>query len=133
VKVGEYIRCVRDSRGISGPALATATGISQSSISRIERGAYKRDGPSAVELSSIAIALDVPLTDLVEMLRAEMGAHKSTSAAASKPPVTLDRLGELESRVATLEQGLVTALATAEAALERVQHLQPSSAQGRTR
>ena len=61
-EVGPRLRRLRDERGVTLAELATATGISKSTLSRLESGQRK---PSLELLLPIAEAHQVPLDDLV--------------------------------------------------------------------
>ena len=56
------ILIIREARGMSQAELAEATGLSQSAISRFERGAYN---PSLPNMRSIARALNCSVGDLL--------------------------------------------------------------------
>ena len=57
-----HILSIREARGMSQAELAEATGLSQSAISRFERGAYN---PSLPNMRSIARALNCSVGDLL--------------------------------------------------------------------
>src|SRR5690349_225303 len=61
-RVGPRLRQLRTQRGITLTTLATATGISKSTLSRLESGQRK---PSLELLLPLATAFRVPLDDLV--------------------------------------------------------------------
>lgn len=60
--VGPRLRRLRDQRGVTLSALATATGISKSTLSRLENGQRR---PSLELLLPLAHVYNVPLDDLV--------------------------------------------------------------------
>ncbi len=59
IDIGMRIRNLRESRGQSQRALASASGLSANAISLIERG---ENSPTVASLYRLAAALDVPLT-----------------------------------------------------------------------
>lgn len=61
VDVGNKLREMRETRGLSIRALARQSGLSANALSMIERG---RSSPSVSTLYKVAAALDVPITDL---------------------------------------------------------------------
>jgi transcriptional regulator with XRE-family HTH domain len=61
-EVGPRLRSLRERRGVTLTALATTTGISKSTLSRLETGQRK---PSLELLLPLAEAYQVPLDDLV--------------------------------------------------------------------
>ncbi|WP_084125081.1 helix-turn-helix domain-containing protein [Demequina sp. NBRC 110054] len=70
--VGDRLRAIRASRGLSLGALAAAAGIGKGSLSEIERGSRN---PNLSTLYSLANALDLPLAWLLaERPGAELGA-----------------------------------------------------------
>ncbi len=66
--IGSGIRRLRAQRGMTLQALATATGLSASMLSLLERG---KTGPSIGTLVVIASALDTPMAELLGAERAE--------------------------------------------------------------
>lgn len=68
MNIGPAIRHYRRARGMNQLALATAAGLSQSDISRIERGQQALD---TERLEALATALDVRPSDIIA--RAEPG------------------------------------------------------------
>lgn len=60
--VGDRIRTIRTDRGYKQEYLATAAGVTQAHISRVERGIAK---PTFAEMVSIARVLECPLEDFV--------------------------------------------------------------------
>lgn len=69
--IGEYLRQVRVSRGLSQTAVAEALNRSQSFVSKYERGELKLE---LVELVVICDALGISLTELVHTVAA-IGGH----------------------------------------------------------
>lgn len=61
-RIATNLRALRAEHGLSLEALATATGVSRSALSLIERG---QNSPTAVVLDRIAVGLNVTLSDLV--------------------------------------------------------------------
>ncbi|CAM3302269.1 MULTISPECIES: helix-turn-helix domain-containing protein [Paenibacillus] len=61
---GEYIRKLREQKGLSLNQLATKSGVSNAQISRIENGL--RDLPRPETIKKLAIGLDAPQAELME-------------------------------------------------------------------
>ena len=76
-RLGKRIRLVRVDRGLSQEQLAGTAGMSRNFVSSIERGAH---GVDVVRLRWLAMALDVPLTVLIEASTDAVAAALSTSA-----------------------------------------------------
>ncbi len=76
--VGARIKDMREARGITQRDLATATGITQATISRIEKG--KVQNPEAEILHKIAMAFGMTLEDLIgwHHLKKRAGSHNAT-------------------------------------------------------
>ena len=64
-KLGTYLQNARQAKGLSLIALAEQCDVADSTISRIETGAFR--APAADKLAQIAEALDVPLADVFAM------------------------------------------------------------------
>ena len=64
MSLSDYIRKMRKRKGWSQRDLATASGISNAEISRIEAG--KRKEPSSSVLKAIANALNIPVEELLQ-------------------------------------------------------------------
>jgi transcriptional regulator with XRE-family HTH domain len=108
VRLGEYLRSVREDRKISQDALAEKAGLSQSAISRLERGENKKNDPGAVVLSSIAPILGLSLDTLIHMARADAIADGTLIALSAEPqftpPASVDRLQALVESVEALRR-----------------------------
>jgi transcriptional regulator with XRE-family HTH domain len=63
VPIGDVIRAARIAKGLKQAALATAAGVTQGQISRLEKG--ETLNPTHDTLARIAEALDMPLTQLI--------------------------------------------------------------------
>jgi len=61
---GDFLRKVRESKGVSVMQLAERTNLSRTEIYRLEKG--ERVNPSAPVLKAIALALNTPLSDFLE-------------------------------------------------------------------
>jgi len=61
----KYLKQLRNRRGMTQRELATAANISGAEISRLESGF--RQKPSPVVLKSLALALDVPYSELMRI------------------------------------------------------------------
>lgn len=127
VRLGEYLRSVREDRKISQDALAEKAGLSQSAISRLERGENKKNDPGAVVLSSIAPILGLSLDTLIQMARADAiadGTLIAPSAVQTTPPAAApDRLAALEIQVGGLTRDVLLAQKSALEALELARQL----------
>ena len=64
MSLGEFIKEKRNLKNWSQRDLAAKSGVSNAEISRIESG--KRKEPSSSVLKDIAVALDVPVEDLLQ-------------------------------------------------------------------
>lgn len=64
-KLGAAIKRHRKAKGLTQPALATAVGVPDSTIYRLERGEFKVPRPE--KLQRIARALDVEFEELYEL------------------------------------------------------------------
>jgi transcriptional regulator with XRE-family HTH domain len=108
VNVGERIRQLRRSLGLSVRALATATGFSASLISQVEHGQVT---PSIGSLERIALALGVtlgkffaePATSAVGLVRASARPRLTSTWS----PVSIEALGPMEGS-GTLEPVIIT-------------------------
>ncbi|QDX90991.1 XRE family transcriptional regulator (plasmid) [Brevibacillus laterosporus] len=63
MKIGEYIKSIRESKGMGLRELARRSGISSSHLSNVESGL--RDNPKLDTLKKIALGLNHPLEDLL--------------------------------------------------------------------
>jgi transcriptional regulator with XRE-family HTH domain len=61
IALGQRIRAIRESKGVSQESVALASGIDRSYLGGIERGEHN---VAVVNLERIAIALDICLKDL---------------------------------------------------------------------
>ncbi len=61
VKLGNSIKSIRTSKGLSQEAVALASGLDRSYFGGIERGEHN---VAVVNLEKIAIALEIPIKDL---------------------------------------------------------------------
>lgn len=111
-QVGLQIHTLRSAAGMTASALATASGVSRSMLSRIERGLVS---PSIEVLEKISQALDVPMSRFfvdqtrrldMSLVRAGMGLKiERTDAIAG---YTYELLGHLLSGNLFIEPYLVT-------------------------
>jgi transcriptional regulator with XRE-family HTH domain len=85
--VGARVREIRQQRGLSLRALASALGISASALSQIETG---RTGPSINRVHQIAAGLDVPLSALFAPILETPQAEKDTTEATLSSSVSYD-------------------------------------------
>jgi transcriptional regulator with XRE-family HTH domain len=82
--LGRVIASLRERRGLSQEALAEAAGITQSTLSRMERGQAQ---PDAYTLRRLAEALGVSVADLTAWVdRALERSREATIGAIGKPP-----------------------------------------------
>lgn len=79
MSLGEFIKEKRNLKNWSQRDLAAKSGVSNAEISRIESG--KRKEPSSSVLKDIAVALDVPVEDLLQ--QAGVISDSSTSTTQS--------------------------------------------------
>jgi transcriptional regulator with XRE-family HTH domain len=88
-EVGPRVRQLRTQRDITLTALAEATGISKSTLSRLESGGRR---PSLELLLPIAVALQVPVDELIGTLRvADPRVHTSPRRVDGRTVLPLTR------------------------------------------
>lgn len=118
IDVGDRLRVLREQKGLSQRALATASNLSPNALSQIERGNVS---PSVSTLNQLADALGVPITaffmkplttsidvgDRLRVLREQKGLSQQALAAASNlSPNALSQIerGGVSPSVSTLNQ-----------------------------
>lgn len=67
--IGDFIRQKREERGVGKRALSTASGLSESYISKLEAGAM--DNPSFRAISAIAVELRMSTPEIMHLIRQE--------------------------------------------------------------
>lgn len=89
--VGAQLRLRRDQRGMSASELARRSGLSKATLSGLESG---RSNPTIETLDAVAVALGIPLTDLlVPTAPAEPQVVRATAASNEPQQEMLRRVG----------------------------------------
>jgi transcriptional regulator with XRE-family HTH domain len=110
--IGERIRTAREEAGFSQDDLAEESGVSQSTIARIELG----QDPRATDLAALAKALGIDAQSLLP---------GSTAATPHGRPVSLeDRVAALERDRDRMRRQLLKTNRTAVSLSKRLDHLQ---------
>jgi transcriptional regulator with XRE-family HTH domain len=102
-QIGDAIRTARSSAQLTQAKLAEAAGVSDETVSRIERGAYE---PAVSTMIALADALGVSL----DVLTGRAGANDDSSAKRFSSPL-IKRLAERAAKLGSLDVQLLLRVA----------------------